>query len=106
MILKGDKFAYRDEVQGNKLILNSSKTKELIKDLGKNGEDAAPLIINGDCVERVHSFKFLAIRISQDMSRSTNIMAEVKKAHQRLYFLRIVRKNNFQAAGVLLPFCR
>ena len=42
----------------NNLSLNTMKTKEIILDFRRNSNDPAPLYINGECVERVHSFKF------------------------------------------------
>lgn len=41
------------------LLLNSTKTKEIILDFRKNKAHLAPLFINGDCVERVNTFKLL-----------------------------------------------
>ncbi|KAI4873631.1 hypothetical protein NFI96_022545 [Prochilodus magdalenae] len=40
--------------------------------------------------------RFLATHISEDLSWTTNTMPLVKKAQQRLYFLRILRKTNLQ----------
>ncbi|KAI4884394.1 hypothetical protein NFI96_011236, partial [Prochilodus magdalenae] len=98
-----DETAYRDEVQGltewcsrNNLNLNSSKTKELITDFRRRGAVPPPLYISGDGVERVLSFRFLGTHISEDLSWTNNTIALIKKAQQRLYFLRILRKNNVQ----------
>ncbi|XP_037401999.1 uncharacterized protein LOC119265423 [Pygocentrus nattereri] len=103
LISGGDKTTYRDEVQGlakwcsgNNLTLNSSKAKELIIDFQQKGAVPTPLYINGDCVGRVPSFRFLGTHISEDLSWTTNTMAVVKKVQQRIYFLRILRKNNLQ----------
>lgn len=41
------------------LTLNTTKTKEFVMDLRKHKLDPAPLIINGDCMERIQSFKYL-----------------------------------------------
>ncbi|KAI3370880.1 hypothetical protein L3Q82_007140 [Scortum barcoo] len=43
-------------------------------------------------VECVSSFKFLGIHICDDLTWTLNITQLVKKAHQRLYFLRRLRK--------------
>ncbi|XP_066531611.1 semaphorin-4A-like [Hoplias malabaricus] len=103
LISGGDETAYRDEVLGlvdwcaeNNLSLNSTKTKELVIDFRRKRADPTPLIINGDCVERVPSFRFLGMHISEDLTWTTNTTAVVRKAQQRLYFLRILRKNNLQ----------
>lgn len=47
----------------------------------------------------VSPFKFLDAHITQDLTWTRNITALVKKAQQRLYFLRTLEKN-----GLLLSF--
>ena len=52
--------------------------------------------MNGESVERVSDFRFLGIHIQQDLTWTINTKALLKKAQQRLYLLRILRKNNLQ----------
>ncbi|KAK0146537.1 hypothetical protein N1851_014143 [Merluccius polli] len=87
----------------NNLLLNITKTKELIIDYRRKKTDIQPLIINGDCVERLADFHFLGVHIEEDLTWSVNTSELLKKAQQRLYFLRILRKNHTETAGVLLP---
>ena len=54
--------------------------------------DPAPLHIEGDCVERVSSFKFLGVHVANNLTWSTNTSAVVRKAQQRQHFLRLLRK--------------
>lgn len=105
-----DETAYRAEVRDlsrwcsdNNLSLNILKTKELILDFRKHRQDYTPLLINGDRVEIVTTFRFLGTYISADHSWTYNIRALVKKAQQRLYFLRVLRKNNLDTK-LLLAF--
>ncbi len=84
LISNNDETAYLDEVerltswcQDNCLSLNVSKTKE--------GSVGPP-------VERVSSFKYLGVNISEDLTWTTHIQTQVKKARQRLYHLRQLRK--------------
>ncbi len=92
--------AYLDEVerltswcQDNCLSLNVSKTKELIVDLRKRQQRSyTPLMISGTPVERVSSFKYLGVNISEDLTWTTHIQTQVKKARQRLYHLRQLSK--------------
>ncbi len=92
--------AYLDEVerlkswcQDNCLSLNKSKTKELIVDFRKRHLlPYTPLMISGTPVERVSSFKYLGVNISEDLTWTTRIQTQVKKARQRLYHLRQLRK--------------
>uniref|UniRef100_A0A669EHA4 Reverse transcriptase domain-containing protein n=1 Tax=Oreochromis niloticus TaxID=8128 RepID=A0A669EHA4_ORENI len=88
LISKGDEAEYREEVlklaawcSENNLALNTKKTKELIVDFRRHSTDLAPLYINGECVERVHTFRFLGVLISADISWTENISAVIKKAN-------------------------
>ncbi len=100
LINNDDETAYLDEVerlttwcQDNCLSLNVSKTKELIVDFRKRQQRTyTPLMISGTPVERVSSFKYLGVNISEDLTWTTHIQTQVKKARQRLYHLRQLRK--------------
>ena len=100
LISGGDETAYREEVQRlstrcaeNNLILNTSKTKELIIDRRRNKPDIQSIYMNRESVERVSDFRFLGIHIQQHLTWTINTKALMKKAQQRLYFLRILRKD-------------
>lgn len=73
-------------------VLNTDKTKELILDFRKKAPPLQTLEIKGAVVERVHNFKFLGLHITNTLSWSENTMANVKKAQQRLYFIRSLKK--------------
>ncbi len=113
LIRDNDETAYREEVQhlaawcpDNNLLLNTSKTKELIVDFRKKkGGTHDPIHINGMVVKRVSSFKFLGTHISEDLTWTTNTSSLVKKAHQCLFFLRTLKKNHLSSA-ILLNFYR
>ncbi len=100
LINNDDEAAYLDEVerltswcQDNCLSLNVSKTKELIVDFRKRLQRPyTPLMISETPVERVSSFKYLGVNISEDLTWTTHIQTQVKKARQRLYHLRQLRK--------------
>ncbi|KAK0154530.1 hypothetical protein N1851_003367 [Merluccius polli] len=90
----------------NNLLLNTSKTKELIVDFRKEkGETHTPIHINGMAVERVSSFKFLGTHISETLTWTINTSSLVKKANQRLFFLRTLKKNHL-SADILCNFYR
>ena len=79
----------------DKLLLNTSNTKELIVDFRKKRRGTHdPIHINGMTVEQVSSFKFLGTHISEDLSWTTNTSSLVKKAHQRFFFLRTLKTNH------------
>ncbi len=70
-----------------------SKTKELIVDFRKRQQRPyTPLMISGTPVERVSSFKYLGVNISEDLNWTAHIQTQVKKARQRLYHLWQLRK--------------
>ncbi|KAK1788967.1 hypothetical protein P4O66_015873 [Electrophorus voltai] len=74
------------------LNLNVSKTKELIVDCSKKQErHYQPVRISETTVERVDSFRYLGVHISQDLSWSRHTSSLAKKARQRLYHLRRLR---------------
>ncbi len=95
LINNEDEAAYLHEVeritswcQDNCLSLNMSKTKELIVDFRKRQQRPyTHLMISGTPVERVSSFKYLGVNISEDLTWTTHIQTQVKKARQRLYHL-------------------
>ena len=100
LISGGDESAYRTEVEeltrwgtDNNLALNTSKTKELVIDYRRKNNTTLPLDINGDRVERAPSIRFLGVHLDEDLTWSTNTSAIIKKAHQRLHFLRVLRNN-------------
>ncbi len=59
-----------------------------------------PLMISGTPVERVSSFKYLSVNISEELTWTTHIQTQVKTDRQRLYHLRQLRK--FRVSPVIL----
>ncbi|XP_062872149.1 regulator of complement activation group 2 gene 1 [Trichomycterus rosablanca] len=112
-IKDNDESAYREEIQhlvawcsSNNLHLNTEKTKELIVAFRKTRSCThLPVLINSDEVERVSSFKFLGIHISEDLSWTHNTSCLLKKAQQRLYFLRRLKKDHL-SPQILTNFYR
>ncbi|KAK3543675.1 hypothetical protein QTP70_026890 [Hemibagrus guttatus] len=99
LISRNDKSAYREEVQcltawckANSLFLNVDKTKEMVVDFRRAQSDHSPMFINGSPVEIVKSTKFLRVHLVEKYTWSLNTTSITKKAQQRLYFLRRLRK--------------
>ena len=99
LVTKDDETHYRNEVnrlttwcRDNNLLLNVSKTKEIIVDFRRGHTQHPPLTINGAAVERVSSTKFLGVHISEDLSWTTNTASLAKTAQRRLYFLRKLKR--------------
>ncbi len=106
LISSNDETTYLVEVerltsrcQDNCLFLNVSKTKELIVDFRKiQQRPYTPRMISGTPVERVSSFKYLGVNISEDLTWTAHIQTQVKKARQGLYHLRQLRKSRVSPA--------
>ncbi len=63
-------------------------------DFRRNPPALPPLTIMNSTVTAVESFRFLGTTISQDLKWDIHIDSIVRKAQQRLYFLRQLRKFN------------
>jgi hypothetical protein len=77
----------------------------MIVDFRLKKEPHVPLIINGEEVEITPSFKFLGTTISNDMTWGIHIETSVKKGHQRLYFLRQLKKFHV-STNIMIQFYR
>jgi hypothetical protein len=69
-----------------------SKTKKLIVDYRKRRAGHAPIHIVGAVVEQLESFKVLSVHISKYLSWSSHTNTVVKRARQRLFPLRRLRR--------------
>ncbi|XP_061643355.1 GRIP1-associated protein 1 isoform X3 [Phyllopteryx taeniolatus] len=100
LIKDGDESAYRQEVERlelwcgrHNLELNTLKTVEMIVDFRRHPLPQLPLTLSSCLVSTIETFKFLGITVSQDLKWATNINSVLKKAQQRMYFLRLLRKH-------------
>ncbi|KAI4887960.1 hypothetical protein NFI96_002913 [Prochilodus magdalenae] len=96
-----------DWCRTNNLSLNVDNTIEMVVDFKRTRRDLSPLHIDGSTVEIVKSTKFLGVHLAEDLAWSLNTSTITKKAQQRLYFLRRLRKAAYagsrDAAGLPLP---
>ncbi|XP_061621368.1 uncharacterized protein LOC133473935 [Phyllopteryx taeniolatus] len=100
LIKDAGESAYRQEAERpelrcgrHNLELNTLKTVEMIVDFRRHPSPQLPLTLSSRLVSTVETFKFLGITISQDLKWATNINSVLKKATQRMYFLRLLRKH-------------
>ncbi|KAK3553724.1 hypothetical protein QTP70_007598 [Hemibagrus guttatus] len=112
LIRKNDESAYREEVQqltawckANNLSLNVEKMREMVVDFRRVQSDHSPLNTDGSNVEIVKSSKFLGVHLAEDLIWSLNTSSITKKAQQRLYFLRRLRKAHLPPS-ILTTFYR
>ena len=75
----------------NFLHLNVSKTKEMCIDFRRNRTVISPIVINGEPVEQVDSFKYLGVILDETLSFTEHVTAVQKKSQQRLHVLRKLR---------------
>ena len=77
---------------GNNILhLNDSKTKEMCIDVRRNRTVISPIIINGEPVEHVDSFKCLGVMLDDKFSFTEQVTAVQKNYQQRLHVLRNLR---------------
>ena len=77
----------------------------IIIDFRRKTTPITPLLINDQAVEMVESFKFLGTTISSSLKWETNTNTIIGKCHQRMYFLRQLRKFRM-SAEIMTQFYR
>lgn len=111
LITKDNEDAYRLEVEKsvnwcrkNDLVLNERKTIELIIDFRTKQSVKAPILIDSQPITITDSFKFLGTHISNNLKWDLNANHHMKKAQQRLYFMRQLKKtqNQEESTGSIL----
>uniref|UniRef100_A0A3P9AWZ0 Reverse transcriptase domain-containing protein n=1 Tax=Maylandia zebra TaxID=106582 RepID=A0A3P9AWZ0_9CICH len=101
LISDGDESAYRREAERlvswcshNYRVLNAQKTVEIIVDFRKHTAPLPSIILTDTLITSVDSFRFLGTTITQDLKWEPTITSVIKKAQQRMYFLRQLKKFN------------
>ena len=85
--------------------MNVDKTKEMVVDFRRAQRDHSPLDIDGSSVVIVKSIKFLGVHLAENLTWPLNTSSISKKAQQRLYFLRRLRKAHLPSP-ILTTFYR
>ena len=75
----------------NFLHLNVFKTKQMCIDFHRNRTVNGPIVINGEPVEKVDSFKYHGVILDEKLSFTKHVTAVQKKSQQRLHVLRKLR---------------
>ena len=112
LITDNNEDNYRQEIDNivqwcnsNNLFLNVKKTKEIVIDFRRNKSPIDPIFINNETVEQILDFKFLGTFVTNDLTWSINCSEILKRAKQRMYFLRQLKTYNVNSS-VLLNFYR
>ncbi len=107
LITNDNESDYRREVSTlfdwsctHNLKLNVLKTKEMVFDFRRRTNVVLPLTINGQDIENVQCFKFLGTTISATLKWDDNLRGIIKKSHQRLFFLRQLKKFGISKVGM------
>ena len=94
-ISDSDEYGYRQEICNviewcaeNHLVLNASKTKEIVFDFRQRPLCQYPVFINSESVELVDQYKYLGVIIDDKLRWEENTDKLYKKGQQRLYYLR------------------
>ena len=97
-VSEGNEMEYRgvitdfvDWCQQNHLILNTSKTKEIVIDFRRKPSPHTPVNIQGSDIEIVDSFKYLGVHLNNKLDWSNNTEALYRKGQSRLHLLRRLR---------------
>lgn len=79
------------------------KTKEMVVEFRRRVHIPLPLFIEGEAVDQVTIVKYLGLHISNNLKWTANTASIIKKAHQRLYFMRRLKQAGL-SASVLTSF--
>ena len=83
------------------MVLNVDKTGEFIADFRRKHTNIKdPVFIDGKVIKQVDSFKLLGTHITRNLTWDVNCQDILKKARQRLYFLR--KLNSFGVRQCIL----
>ena len=64
-----------------------------------------PIAVGDSDIEQVSTFKFLGVRLSEDLTRAEHCDYIVKKANRRLYALRQHKKCKVPSADIVHIYC-
>ena len=87
-------MSFVDWCYSNHLVLNVTKTKEMVIDFRKQTKVPDLIVIKEKDVDRVEIFKYLGIVLDNKLTWKQNTDSIVKKTKPRLYCLRKLRTFN------------
>ncbi|XP_078810605.1 uncharacterized protein LOC144994967 [Oryzias latipes] len=94
----GDEQEYRGVItdfvswcEVNHLLLNTSKTKELILDFKRSSPSQSPVNIQGSDIEVVDTFKYLGVHLNNRLDWSNNTDALYRRGQSGIHLLRRLR---------------
>jgi len=98
-----------DDIQGwcqqNHMVINPKKTKEMRIDFARNPPTIQDIVINGQNIEQVKHSKLLGVTISDNLTWNLHVENITKKASQRLFFLRLLKRANVSIDKLVKVYC-
>jgi hypothetical protein len=86
------------------LIVNKSKTKEMIMATGRKRPEVDAMTIEDCQIETVSSYKYLGTQITEDLNFDENWNQRIQKARQRLYMLRKLKYSKADKTIIRMTF--
>lgn len=86
---------------------NPKKCKEMLIYFGKRfrKDDIAPLVVGGEPLERVDSFKLLGVVFSSDLNWDKHVSYMLKKVSKRYFIIFQLAKINSPPCDILVIYC-
>jgi hypothetical protein len=110
LITNNDNTAYREEVralgvscQENNLSLNVIKTKEMIVDFRKQQREHPRIHIDRTTVEKVESYKFLGVHITDKLKCSNYTDSDIYNTQCHRKAKKIIKDNNHLSHCLFTP---
>ena len=85
----------------NNMLLNESKTKEMIVNFQRNASEPLPIIINDVCIERVSSIKVLGVYVSNKLSWTDHVNYICTKSSKRIYNIVILKRSGVKTKDLV-----
>lgn len=91
----------------NGMKINTKKTKEMLIYFGRrfSGAEVPQLIINGELIERVVSFKLLGVLFSSDLSWGQHVSYMLNKVAKRYYIIFQLARIGIAQCEIILIYC-
>ena len=85
----------------NKMSLNPPKCASMEISFAKNPPDPPQILLEDQCLKAVNSVKLLGVIIQNDLKWDSHIADTIKRANQKLYMLRLLKKHNLPCNDLL-----
>jgi hypothetical protein len=91
--------------KSNNMKINTDKTKEMVIYFGRSNFSFPLISMNDSELERVSNTKLLGVILNNKLTWGDHIDYICKKASQRLFFIRLLKKANVPLSDIVLIYC-